>query len=53
MAQTMYTVFDTVTGTLTFKYDNNKPSESTGTEKVYNVPDYSGMSGWSNNHASS
>ena len=36
-AQTMYTVFDTETGTLTFKYDNSKP-ESTDTQKVYDVP---------------
>ena len=36
-AQTMYTVFDTETGTLTFKYDNSKP-ESTDTQMVYDVP---------------
>ena len=36
-AQTMYTVFDTKTGTRTFKYDNSKP-ESTDTQKVYDVP---------------
>ncbi len=35
-AQTMYTVFDTKTGTLTFKYDDSKP-ESTETQKVYDV----------------
>ena len=27
-AQTMYTVFDTSTGTLTFKYDSSKPSDT-------------------------
>ena len=36
-AQEMYTVFDTTTGTLTFKYDNNKPA-STDAEKVFAVP---------------
>ena len=50
-AQTMYTVFDTATGTLTFKY-GTKPT-STDTEKVYDVPSSSGVSGWYNNHASS
>ena len=53
-AQTMYTVFDTETGTLTFKYDNSKP-ESTDTQKVYDVPtEYLAAinPGWNNNHAS-
>ena len=53
-AQTMYTVFDTETGTLTFKYDNSKP-ESTDTQKVYDVPteDPAAINpGWNNNHAS-
>ena len=47
-AQTMYTVFDTETGTLTFKYDNSKP-ESTETQKVYDVLptfSYSIQPGW-------
>ena len=50
-AQTMYTVFDTETGTLTFKYDNSKP-ESTDTQKVYDVPtEYIAAlnPGWNNN----
>ena len=53
-AQTMYTVFDTETGTLTFKYDNSKP-KSTDTQKVYDVPteDPAAINpGWNNNHAS-
>ena len=53
-AQTMYTVFDTETGTLTFKYDNSKP-ESTDTQKVYDVPtEYLAAinPGWNNNHDS-
>ena len=53
-AQTMYTVFDTETGTLTFKYDNSKP-ESTDTQMVYDVPTESLAAinpGWNNNHAS-
>ena len=53
-AQTMYTVFDTETGTLTFKYDNSKP-ESTDTQMVYDVPteDPAAINpGWNNNHAS-
>lgn len=49
-AQTMYTVFDTSSGTLTFKYDNNKP-ESTDTENVYNIPITSTTPGWKD-HAS-
>ena len=51
-AQTMYTVFDTETGTLTFKYDNSKP-ESIDTQKVYDVPteDPAAINpGWNNNH---
>ena len=50
-AQTMYTVFDTETSTLTFKYDNNKP-ESTETQKVYDVPYVSRDPDWLTNHAS-
>ena len=50
-AQTMYTVFDTETSTLTFKYDNSKP-ESTDTQKVYDVPLNSSQPGWITNHAS-
>ena len=42
-AQTMYTVFDTSSGTLTFKYDSSKPSD---TENVYDVPTNSEMPGW-------
>ena len=42
-AQTMYTVFDTSSGTLTFKYDSSKPSD---TENVYDVPTNSDMPGW-------
>ena len=49
-AQEMYTVFDTETSTLTFKYDNSKP-ESTDTEKVYDVPT-STTPDWITNHAS-
>ena len=48
-AQTMYTVFDTETGTLTFKYDNSKP-ESTEPQKVYDVPTSSSKPGWITNH---
>ena len=48
-AQTMYTVFDTETGTLTFKYDNSKP-ESTEPQKVYDVPTSSSRPGWITNH---
>ena len=51
-AQTMYTVFDTETSTLTFKYDKNKPTESTETQKVYDVPDVSRDPDWLKNHAS-
>ena len=50
-AQTMYTVFDTATGTLTFKY-GTKPT-STDTEKVYDVPTVCITPEWKNNHASS
>ena len=52
-AQTMYTVFDTETGTLTFKYDNSKP-ESTETQKVYDVPTsyYTSNPDWITNHQS-
>lgn len=42
-AQKMYTVFDTSSGTLTFKYDSSKPSD---TENVYDVPTNSDMPGW-------
>ena len=48
-AQTMYTVFDTSSGTLTFKYDSSKPSD---TENVYDVPTVSTAPGWINAHAS-
>ena len=51
-AQTMYTVFDTETSTLTFKYDKNKPTESTEIQKVYDVPDVSRDPDWYKNHAS-
>ena len=51
-AQTMYTVFDTATGTLTFKYDDNKPAD-TDTQKVYDIPYDSSAPGWKKNHASS
>ena len=50
-AQTMYTVFDTETSTLTFKYDNNRPTESTETQNVYDVPDRSITPDWSKNHS--
>ena len=43
--ETMYTVLDYNTGTLTFKYDENKP-ESTSTRKVYDVPTSSSQPGW-------
>ena len=48
-AQTMYTVYDTETATLTFKYDDRKP-ESTETQKVYDVPTSSSRPGWITNH---
>ena len=48
-AQTMYTVYDTETATLTFKYDDSKP-ESTETQKVYDVPTSSSRPGWITNH---
>ena len=51
MAQTMYTVFDTATSTLTFKY-GTKPT-STDTEKVYDIPYDITVPGWVNNHSSS
>ena len=51
-AQTMYTVFDTATSTLTFKYDDNKPAD-TDTQKVYDIPYDNSTPGWQNNHASS
>ena len=52
-AQTMYTVFDTAKGTLTFKYDNSKP-ESTDAQKVYDVPTTSSTNpGWITNDAAS
>ena len=51
-AQEMYTVFDTSSGTLTFKYDNNKP-ESTDDQKVYDVPATSTTPGWRTNDAAS
>ena len=50
-AQTMYTVFDTETSTLTFKYDKNKPTESTETQKVYDVHDSSTTPDWSKYHS--
>ena len=50
-AQTMYTVFDTETGTLTFKYDDSKP-EGTETQKVYDVPTQSTEPGWINDYDS-
>ena len=48
-AQTMYTVFDTATGTLTFKYDSSKPSD---TENVYEIPTSTFTPGWITAHAS-
>ena len=48
-AQTMYTVFDTSTGTLTFKYDSSKPSD---TENVYEIPTSTFTPGWITAHAS-
>lgn len=52
-AQTMYTVYDTETATLTFKYDDSKP-ESTETQKVYDVPTsyYTSNPDWITNHQS-
>ena len=50
-AQEMYTVFDTETGTLTFKYDSSKP-ESTDTQKVYDVPTSVSEPGWITKHKS-
>ena len=49
-AQVMYTVYDTETKTLTFKY-GDKP-ESTATEKVYDVRTDAFTPDWINNHAS-
>ncbi len=51
-AETMYTVFDTETGTLTFKYDSSKPETST-TQMVYEVGDAAKTPTWITNHASS
>ena len=51
-AQTMYTVFDTETGTLTFKYDSSKPETST-TQMVYEVGEVAITPTWITNHASS
>ena len=51
-AQTMYTVFDTETGTLTFKYDSSKPETST-TQMVYEVGEAAITPTWITNHASS
>ena len=50
-AQEMYTVFNTETSTLTFKYENSKP-ESTDTEKVYGFPTTYSAPDWITNHAS-
>ena len=49
-AQVMYTVYDTETKTLTFKY-GDKP-ESTATEMVYDVRTDAFTPDWINNHAS-
>ena len=51
-AQTMYTVFDTSSGTLTFKYDSSKP-ETSATQKVYEVGDKSQLPTWITNHGGS
>ena len=52
VAQEMYALFDTSSssGTLTFKYDNNKPAADTETIKVYLVPtSLSGLPDWLEN----
>ena len=41
----MYTVLDTKTGTMTFKYDENKPA-STESQLVYDVPTSSSRPRW-------
>ena len=51
-AQTMYTVFDTETGTLTFKYDGSKP-ETSATQKVYDVSNSSQTPTWITNYGGS
>ncbi|MDY4557421.1 MAG: BspA family leucine-rich repeat surface protein, partial [Alloprevotella sp.] len=43
--KTMYTVLDTKTGTMTFKYDENKPA-STESQLVFDVPTSSSQPGW-------
>ena len=43
--KTMYTVLDTKTGTMTFKYDENKPA-STESQRVYDVPTSSSRPRW-------
>ncbi|MDD6732537.1 MAG: BspA family leucine-rich repeat surface protein, partial [Bacteroidales bacterium] len=43
--ETMYTVLDTETGTMTFMYDENKPA-STESQLVYDVPTSSSEPGW-------
>ncbi len=49
--KTMYTVFNTETGTLTFMYDENKP-ESTSTREVYDIPASGVDPEWITSHAS-
>ena len=51
-AQTMYTVFDTETGTLTFKYDSSKP-ETSATQRVYEVGVQAKIPTWIEHHGGS
>ena len=49
-AQVKYTVFDSSTGTLTFKY-GVKPTEGNGI-KVYTIKDDASLPGWNQHHSS-
>ena len=46
VAQEMYAELDTSDGTLTFKYDNKKPTADTETIKVYSVPTWGDSPDW-------